>query len=298
MIDRPGVHLKLSRIWGDEQGRSSISPSATAPPHSARAAGLLAHHQAQWGEEKLPVELNVFEEIPPHSGLGSGTQLSLAILEALQRLRGETPAHEDLIRACSRGERSAIGLHGYAQGGFLIDAGHAVDQELGEIACRIDFPSAWRVVLLKPQGAVGLHAGEEVAAFQKLSPMSKDVTGRLCRLALTEILPALQTARLDRFAPALYEYGQLVGEFFTPTQGGVFSSPLVRDLAKLLPDVEQSGMAQSSWGPAVALFAQDDSHARQLEDQVQRLLPPGSVQCQIVSPLNSGRSLQEQFNCR
>ena len=59
-----------------------------------------------------------------HTGLGVGTQLGLAIAKALAVASGEPelPSAELAMRV-GRGERSAIGVHGFDRGGLLVDAG-------------------------------------------------------------------------------------------------------------------------------------------------------------------------------
>src|SRR4051794_26911220 len=67
-----------------------------------------------------PVSVRIIEAPPEHVGLGVGTQLSLAIAEAVARLIGEPMLSvEQLAGFTGRGCRSGIGLHGFRQGGFL-----------------------------------------------------------------------------------------------------------------------------------------------------------------------------------
>ena len=53
--------------------------------------------------------LDVLKAIPAHSGLGSGTQLALAIAAAFRRLAGLTPDARSDARVLDRGARSGIG---------------------------------------------------------------------------------------------------------------------------------------------------------------------------------------------
>ena len=97
-----------------------------------------------------PLRIEVLEQIPPHRGLGSGTQLVLAAATAMtQSLGHELPLHA-LAEIGQRGRRSAVGIHGFATGGLLVDAGHRSGEALGAIACRLHFPEDWRFVLLPP----------------------------------------------------------------------------------------------------------------------------------------------------
>jgi len=279
MISQPGVHLRARRLHDNDSTRNL----------PGRAGLLLKTMQAKNPDLRGPVQFEILEEIPSHSGLGSGTQLSLAILDGLMQLHDRSATPKILIQQCGRGDRSAIGLNGYFDGGFLVDAGHHSDAPLGELACRLTFPQEWRILLLLPKDATGLHGSEEVAAFEALKPMPLSLTGQLCRLALTEILPAIQTRQFRLFTQALFEYGQRAGQFFAPSQGGVFSSPVIRHLLHQIPELAGCGMAQSSWGPAVALFAENDVHARELQQVILGRYDESALQTRIVAPLNSGR---------
>ena len=73
-----------------------------------RAAGFarkfLAHYGLAGG-----ARLNVHRTLPPHVGLGSGTQLALASARALAEIYGIAPDTIELARAVGRAQRSAIG---------------------------------------------------------------------------------------------------------------------------------------------------------------------------------------------
>ncbi|WP_437230798.1 beta-ribofuranosylaminobenzene 5'-phosphate synthase family protein [Planctomicrobium sp. SH661] len=281
MLERPGVELTAtSPATGRRFG--ILSP---------RAESTLQSLKSRNPDLQASVQIDLAAEIPAHSGLGSGTQLSLAMMEALLLMEGRTASPIELAEKCGRGDRSAIGLHGYRLGGFLVDGGHAAGAAFGELACRVDFPDAWRVLLLHPLDAKGLHGSVEMQAFQKLGSMSESVSGRLCRLTLTEILPALTNHNFAGFAAALLEYGQLVGEFFAATQGGVFASPMMRTLLKRLPEIERTGMAQSSWGPTIAMFAESETEAAELRRRIWSIIPGADCPIEITRARNAGRQL-------
>lgn len=240
---------------------------------------------------KQPIEVMIRSHLPRHAGFGSGTQLALAMGESILRLQGENASVLDLAEWTGRGERSAIGIHGYESGGFLIDAGHHPGERFGRLACRVEVPDGWRAVLLIPRDQQGLHGVSEREAFRDLEPMNETVTGRLCRLALTEILPALTAADHDSFCAALSEYGTLVGEFFRPWQGGVFASPVIQDLVEELPILTDRGLAQTSWGPSAVVFAKDAHDAADLVERIGRSSHRDWLECLVTSPMNTGRSV-------
>src|SRR5215208_7416373 len=91
------------------------------------ATRFLAHTGLPGG-----VHLHIHRAIPSHSGLGSGTQLGLAVARALAELHGVTATTLELAAAVARGKRSAIGTWAFALGGFIVEGGQKVGS--GDIA--------------------------------------------------------------------------------------------------------------------------------------------------------------------
>ncbi len=64
--------------------------------------------------------LNLMTSIPAHVGLGSGTQIALAVGTALARLAGLDLSTEEIALAGGRGVRSGIGIAAFRHGGFVL----------------------------------------------------------------------------------------------------------------------------------------------------------------------------------
>ena len=235
-------------------------------------------------------------DTPPveHAGFGTGTQLSLAVGSVLAKHEADIwPSVAEIAQRCERGRRSAIGLHGFAQGGFLVDAGQAGQGAMGELSVRLPVPDAWRIVILRPRGSTpGLHGGSELAAFAALPPMAPALTDRLCRLTLMEILPALQSGDCLAFGSSVADYGRAIGHYFTPVQGDVFADPLVRELYREWPKLSRQ-LVQSSWGPSVVTFAPSQATATDLYREIVERVGLEGWQVDVVSPL----MLQHRLYC-
>ena len=106
MIDRPGLRLTLR----------AADRFSTEGPLADRAAEFARRVAAACGWKGDPPCAIQIEAAPPeHVGLGTGTQLGLAVAAALQPLLSPAPASvEQLAAMVSRGVRSAIGTHGFA----------------------------------------------------------------------------------------------------------------------------------------------------------------------------------------
>ena len=71
-----------------------------------------------------------------------------------------------LAELVGRGERSAIGTHGFAQGGLLVEGGKAAGESVSPLVSRLELPADWALVLLIDRGQRGLSG----AAGSKPSP--------------------------------------------------------------------------------------------------------------------------------
>src|ERR1700722_4337233 len=103
--------------------RLTLSRSETAQangPDSERASSHLETLRVLF-QRKGPYALTVHQAPPSHSGLGSGTTLSLAVAAAFRRLEGLRPDLRADVAALSRGERSGIGIGVFRAGGFVVD---------------------------------------------------------------------------------------------------------------------------------------------------------------------------------
>ncbi len=258
MVQRPGHSLSV-RLG--EQDHEQLSE---------QAAELLSRIRSNRPEWDQPVSVEVAESIPVHAGLGSGTQLGMALTEAIGILHGERELTAKCLASYSRrGQRSSVGLHGYLDGGFLVDAGHQHGEAIGQIACRFDFPETWKILLVTPEETAGMHGDDEAITFAKLAPMSQTRTGELARLTLTEIVPSLKHSDFKAFSKAIRSYGELVGEFFASTQGGNYAHPDMERFVDRLSDQGIRAIAQSSWGPTVAIFAEDKAEAARITSIIQ-----------------------------
>src|SRR5262249_56784067 len=116
------------------------SARASAAPGSARPGVFVPRRRYVVGRVS-----------PPQAGLGSGTQLGMAVARALALAAGrpDLPA-EMLARFVGRGLLSALGVYGFAHGGFLVDAGQKTHGTLAPLVARAEVPRDWRVVLMLP----------------------------------------------------------------------------------------------------------------------------------------------------
>ncbi len=220
------------------------------------------------------VHIQIQAIIPPHQGLGSGTQLALAVGAALAKLHGVETGAFELARVMARGKRSSIGIGAFQQGGFLVDAGRmsggrtSDSAPLSPIVVRRPFPGDWRFVIVNPGVAPGLSGDEETQAFVEMPRPSPEHAGQIARLVMMQMLPALAERDIARFGASLTQIQRLVGDCFAPVQGGRYANPLSAELIDFLLDQGAAGAGQSSWGPTVYGLVEGTAAAQALEDRV------------------------------
>jgi beta-RFAP synthase len=196
-----------------------------------------------------PVRVVIDRTIPAHAGLGSGTQLALALGTAAARLVHHPATSREIATLLQRGTRSGIGIGAFDQGGFLLDGGRGPDDAPPPVVARLEFPADWRLLLIFDLASEGLHGSGEDSAFRRLPPYSTELAGRLCRLVVMQLLPAIAEADLAAAGPAIGEIQREVGDYFAPAQNGRFISPAVSAVLAWLEEAGVAGVGQSSWGP-------------------------------------------------
>ena len=268
MIKSPGVWLRVRQGRGvTASGRMAdrAQEFATRFFASARERGWIGT-----GFEGAAIE--VLRVPRPHTGLGSGTQLAMAVGRALAALIGRDGLPPDELAATvGRGLRSGIGAHGFFRGGFLVDGGKrdASAASLSPIVMRHDFPEAWRLVLVRPRALEGIAGQRELSAFASMPTISDAATDRMCRLVLLGLAPALVERNVDAFGEALYELQRAVGECFAEAQGGVYADPMLEEVVRFIRARGVTGVGQSSWGPTLYAVCEDEECADVLANAVE-----------------------------
>ncbi len=246
-------------------------------PDAARAIEFAqrfaAHHRVG-----LRLHFCLHRSIPAHVGLGSGTQLALAVARASAELLGLATEVTALARAMDRGRRSGVGTWTFASGGLVVEGGHRPDASgVAPLLARLPFPTQWRCIVAVPRGHPGLAGDQEEVALARLPPASASEVQRVAHLVLMQLLPAVAEADLAGFGAALAEVQRITGGWFAPAQGGVFAPGESRDLLRRLRGWGAAGVGQSSWGPAVYGIVGDPDAGRALAERVRGVMGPGGA---------------------
>jgi beta-ribofuranosylaminobenzene 5'-phosphate synthase len=106
------------------------------------------------------------------------------------------------------------------------------------------------------------------------------------------MLPALAAGDSARFGDAAFEFGRLVGEYFRPIQGGIYSTPRAAELVDWIRQQGFRGVAQTSWGPTLAVCCADQASAQSLRDRLQADPRWRACATRIAAALNSGARIE------
>ncbi len=286
MIDRPGLRLRIS----------SAERFGVRGPLAERARAVIRRLAEAWQLETLPeCQLEIVTAPPDHVGLGTGTQLALAISAGLNAWRNVPPlAAPELAALAGRGDRSAIGTYGFQHGGFLVEAGKLPGEALSPLEHRVELPEAWRFVLISPNTQRGLSGEAERRAFGELPPVPEETTARLRHEVTEELLPAAKSGDFERFSRSLYRFGYEAGTCFAARQGGPFAGPSIARLVETIRRTGVPGVGQSSWGPTVFALLPDQYAAGQFAEAMRRHTEPDDAI--TISPVNNTGARVERTN--
>jgi len=267
-----------------------------------RATGPLADRalaHARQVQQKWPppsseaIDVHVRESPPQHAGLGSGTQLALAVALGVRTLRDLAPATlASLVDGVGRGTRSAVGSYGFESGGLVWETGYSAGNQLGQLAARLPVPDSWRILLVSPHTRPGLHGKSELEAFGQLAPVPPEVTAQLYRIAEQQILPAAERGDFDLFTASLFQYGHLAGSCFTRIQNGPYASRQIASCIDRLRRLGCAGVGQSSWGPTIFAFCATERDAAELAEKLSQLAEFSNAAIQVSAPDNRGAQVQ------
>lgn len=264
-LDHPSTVIRMRRAarltaQGPDAGRALLAAQKAA---------------ARFGLD-MKAEITVESALPPHSGLGSGTQLGLAVAVGLCQLHGIAIPVREIGAALGRGTRSSIGIGAFTQGGVILDGGRkihdrdACSQEPPPILARLPFPEKWQVLLVYDHAHKGLSGSEEAAAMDSLPPFPDALAGHLARLTLMNALPALAEEDAETFAAAIGDIQRRLAGHYAKAQGGRYTSAAVAEVMAWLERRGLRGLGQSSWGPTGFAIIGDPAQAEELVEAARR----------------------------
>jgi beta-ribofuranosylaminobenzene 5'-phosphate synthase len=290
-----GIGLAISCLGT----RLTLARTSTSEVSGPNADRVRQHLQKM--ERLLPLRsahsVRVSQTVPAHAGLGSGTQLALAVAVGLRHLHNLPLDVEGDALRLGRGARSGIGIGLFSRGGLVVDGGRGEEHGLAPIICRLAVPENWRILVILDPRRQGIHGPEEGATMAGLPAMCAANAARLCRLVLMQALPALADRDIANFGKAIKELQIELGDYFAPAQGGArFMSPDVAATLNILDSAGAFGVGQSSWGPTGFAFAQTPDEAARLVTIAEPQARARGLDIRICQALNRGAQIVAHTN--
>ncbi|MBC8230819.1 beta-ribofuranosylaminobenzene 5'-phosphate synthase [bacterium] len=252
------------------------------------------------------IRIEIAQSIPAHTGLGSGTQLSLGIASAICALYDINLNIEEIALLVGRGGTSGIGVAAFHHGGFIVDGGHRFPAQKSSflpssasanvapppVLFRQDFPD-WPVLIVIPKGqppapfvkgdCKHISGAEEVRLFTTLCPMPHTTAQQLSHLVLMKLLPALVENDLISFGEAINCIQEIGWKKIEVEAQG----PVIQNTMDFLRNNGAVGVGLSSWGPALYALGEDLELLQEKTTNFLARLPHGGT-CFITKASNIG----------
>jgi beta-ribofuranosylaminobenzene 5'-phosphate synthase len=254
-LDDPGFLLEaeLSPILSVSGGSPAVQERI------GRIAGDVLQKLGAGGS----IAITVRTSYPSHVGLGSGSQLGLAVARAISELHGRHIPVRELAKLVGRGGTSGIGTAAFEYGGFIIDGGHrfGINGEKSDfrpsaasrgvnpppVIARHDFPSDWRILLAIPDVPAGASGPVETDIFRDNCPVPLSEVRELSHEVLMRMLPGIASHDISLFGSSVNAI-QKIG--FKRVEISL-QPPQVIGLLDVLREAGAAGAGLSSFGPAV-----------------------------------------------
>jgi len=210
------------------------------------------------------VKIDVLNAYSQHAGLGSGTQIGLAVGMAVCKLFERDVPLRELAKIIDRGGTSGIGVAAFQSGGFILDGGHSVKEKRDflpssaskapppPVLARYDFPD-WKIALVMPDMKRNFHGEREVDIFQKFCPIPIGQVERLSRLILMKILPSIVEEDIEEFGNGINEIQRFGFKWIEVA----LQTPEVRALMDACREYSY-GVGLSSFGPVIYCVIKDE----------------------------------------
>jgi len=202
----------------------------------------------------------VEEAYPSHSGLGSGTQMSLATAKLICEFNKVDMGSIALGAIVGRGGSSGIGMGAFDYGGFVVDGGHDLKDKGGsvlpssvnpakppQLIGRYDFPNEWEMVVGVSIADTTVTGMKEDDIFEKYCPVPKSEVEQLSHIIFMNLIPFLLEKNIEAVGDSINRIQQLGFKNVEVSR----QAQNVRSLMENMREFGAYGVGMSSFGPAV-----------------------------------------------
>ncbi len=200
-----------------------------------------------------------------HCGLGAGTAITLACIEALFIANNARVDPNELQRISGRGGTSGIGVNTYFTGGLVFDLGReidgsefvpsesAIDSGYVPLMCnQIPMP-AWPIGFFSPSRIQSIDVEEEARFFRNTCPIPQSAVYETTYHVVFGILAAVLANRFDSFCESV---NALQDCFWKSAEISIYGEE-VSGLMAELRGLDCQAVGMSSLGPGLYFLAKD-----------------------------------------
>ena len=301
MLDEPGLEISFSLDAAtdlESSGLKHVSPvGALADRVKLNATSWFCNRHGGSRVHSGKLSVQVIRSPRLHNGLGTGTQIALAVAAGMELIYTDEDWETiqqrpgSLAKSVDRLGRSSVGTWGFLQGGLIWDGGRTSPDSLGKLERRTCVPEEWRIVLAIATGE-GISGDAEKLALASMPPIPEPMTKRLTDLIEDRIFPNAENDNQDDFGEAIYEYGCLASDCFQSPHGGRFATPQIEEWIKRIRQQGYKGVGQSSWGPAIFTFVPNQAAGEEMCEWFRNDVND-SVELIVASPNHHGATIVE-----
>ena len=209
--------------------------------------------------------INIEKVTPQHIGLGSGTQIALAIGTGISKLKSLNLNTIEIAKIMGRGNRSLIGTKSFINGGFIIDNKNTKEEDSFS---KIKFPKEWKILLIQNESK-GLFGLKEKESFKKLFK-SKKKNKSINNKIITNIYNSLTKKDFNTLSKSITKVQNYMGNFFYSEQGGKYSNKIISKIITSLKKEKILGYGQTSWGPTGFAFFDSYKKAKKIKFKLEK----------------------------
>ena len=283
-----GVALRKPRIRINARVAEAEAETAKQGSIPVRVEEIVSNINSELDYEgRFDIEL--MDSIPMHIGLGSNTQLALAVTKAITYFMGlDLPSHQ-LAYLAKRGGTSGIGVATFEHGGFVMDAGHATASKNDflpshyskaippKMIMRNSLPDNWYFIVTTPYIGQGLSGETEADVFKKYCPIPRVEVEKLSHLILMKLLPAVAEEDIVAFGDALRTI-QTLG--FKRIENEL-QDKVVKDLYDFYYEQNALGAGLSSFGPTTFAVVDGEDTAKKLKGEIEKYMRDLGIACDV-----------------
>jgi beta-ribofuranosylaminobenzene 5'-phosphate synthase len=229
------------------------------------------------------ITVNVKETIPKHLGMGSQTALALSLGHAISDLYNRSIDVEEMAIALGRSDIVALGFHSFQTGGFIVDGGYKIEEKGRRVPpclLRYPIPEDWLFVVCiphKPIPEILKIKENEEEILDNLKPMPEQMSDRLSRILLMQVMPSIMEHDIETFGKYLTAFNSRLGAGFWETfqEGNTYCDPIVESGINLLLENGAYGACQTCWGPTFYGIVDNEDTAKKLVKNLEHLVETG-----------------------